>query len=124
MLAARDLKSVSEVVSDVNNKYSDIISSDDSIAKRKQMKDNLAREFENYYKLNQQANFEFLKQNSNGGAIENLSGNNSLNQSDDGAPLFRQTSIYGAQTILGKREARIQEVQDPLIETTEKRSRL
>ena len=51
MLAFEKNNSVSELISQPNyNKEYSILSSEDSIAIRKRMRDNLSREFENYYK--------------------------------------------------------------------------
>ncbi len=45
-------QSLSEAASDLG-KYQDILSSDDSIAQRKRLRDGLAKEFDNYFQTNQ-----------------------------------------------------------------------
>ena len=70
----------SESMSQVNaNQYSElsILSSDDSIAMRKRLKENLAREFDNYFKTGERTNNENYN---NGSQFENLSNNFSVLQ--------------------------------------------
>lgn len=70
----------SESMSQVNaNQYSElsILSSDDSIAMRKRLKENLAREFDNYFKIGERTNNENYN---NGSQFENLSNNFSVLQ--------------------------------------------
>ena len=111
----------SESMSQVNaNQYSElsILSSDDSIAMRKRLKENLAREFDNYFKIGERTNNENYN---NGSQFENLSNNFSVLQpSEADLPvqrMFNKTDKHYRQ-VLGKREARISEI-DPVIETPE-----